>query len=165
MQLHFYHKARVLLSIVFIGWILISCDSSWIISKERNNLGEIATLRKGFFHGIDYIYLDTKKQNKTVEKLFYDCNCGEYHNFFRKEVWYKGKIEAYYWAIKDTIQTSNFFDDIPRNRLTSPIVFVHITNEEKDFLKRGLLKSNRDCCINSCDSLALIKGFVKIKIE
>lgn len=155
--------------IVFLSMItlLISCGSAQkLVERTTTNNGK-AIVTKGLFSGIDYIYVEKKLNRKIQYKLIYDCECGVDNKIsLRKEDLSDTKQTTAWTAVTDTAGSPKFFEEvIAGNRLSSPIDFMPITQEEISLLEEGLRNVGKPCCKNTDKPVSKIIGYVRVKLK
>lgn len=146
---------------------LTSCGSAQkLVEKTIADNGK-ATVKKGLFSGIDYIYVEKKLKNKIQYKLIYDCECGINNKIsLRKEDLSNHKQTTVWTAVTDTTNGPNFFGEtITANRLYSPVEFMLITEEERSLLEEGLSKVDKACCKNPDKPISKVVGYVRVKLN
>lgn len=146
---------------------LTSCGSAQKLVERTTADNGKATVKKGLFSGIDYIYVEKKIKRKIQYKLIYDCECGiENKISLRKEDLSDSKQTTVWAAVTDTTSTPSFFGEVvAAARLYTPFEFMPITEEEITLLEEGLSKVDKACCKNPDKPVNKVIGYVRVKLN
>jgi len=157
-------KYLVLISMI----ILLTCCSSGqkLLERTTSDNGRVV-VKKEFFSGIDYIHIEKKIKKRLQYSMIYDCECGVSNKIsLHKAIMLDNGIRTSWTAVTDTVgQPKLFADVIDEKRLTSPIEFMPITQEEVSLLEEGLSKVDKACCKNPDKPVNKIIGYVRVKLN
>ena len=123
--------------------------------------------KKEFFSGIDYIYIEKKVKRKQKYYIFYDCECGVANKIsLRKGVIADDGTRTLWTGVTDTIGQPKLFNDVVDDkRLSIPLEFLPITEEEISLLEEALSKVDKACCKNPDKPVSKIIGYVRVKLN
>ncbi len=142
-----------------------SCSSGQkLFEKTTPDNGKIVA-KKEFFSGIDYIYIEKKIKKKQQYYIFYDCECGVANKIaLRKGIIANDGNRTLWTGVTDTVGQPRLFNDVvDEKRLSMPVEFLPITEEEISLLKEALNKVDKACCKNPDKPISKIIGYVRVK--
>ena len=144
---------------------LISCYGGEKLIKRATADNGKAIVKKSYFSGFDYLYVEKRLKNKIHYKLFYKCECGINNKISLDRDDYSDPKEVTVWtAVTDTAGGPNFFGEvIDANRLNSPLSYMPVTQEETSLLEEGLSKVDKACCKNPDKPVSRIIGYIRLK--
>lgn len=145
--------------------LLSACSSAQKLIDIKTDDGGKAVVKKGFFSGIDYIYVEKKWKGKLQYKLFYDCECGVAKKISLRKDYIEPNGQTSVWvAVTDTTDQTIFFDEtISEDRLNIPTQFMAITEEEINLIEIGINKVDKLCCRNPNKPIRKVFGYVRVR--
>lgn len=144
-----------------------SCSSGQkLFERTTSDNGKIVA-KKEFFSGIDYIYIEKKVKRKQKYYIFYDCECGIANKIsLRKGIIADDGTRTLWTGVTDTIGQPKLFNDVVDDkRLSVPVEFLPITQEEISLLEEALSKVDKACCKNPDKPISKIIGYVRVKLN
>ena len=153
----------LILTIIFFS----SCSSGQKLFERTTSDNAKIVVKKEFFSGIHYLYIEKKIGKKLQYSIFYDCECIAPNNTsLNKTIVLGNGIHTSWLSVTDTIGQPKLFNDvIDEKRLSVPLEFLPITEEEISLLEEALNKVDKACCKNPDKPISKIIGYVKTKIN
>lgn len=151
----------LILTIIFFA----SCSSGQkLLERPTSDNGKIV-VKKEFFSGIHYLYLEKKIGKKLQYSIIYDCECrAPNKTALTKTIVLGSGIHTSWLSVTDTVGQPKLFNDvIDEKRLSVPVEFLPITEEEISLLEEALNKVDKACCKNPDKPISKIIGYVRVK--
>lgn len=152
----------ILVVILFASW----SSGQKLFERTTSDNGKIV-VKKEFFSGIHYLYIEKKIRKKLQYSIIYDCECRSPNKIaLHKTVMLSNGKNTSWISVTDTIgQTKLFGDIIDEKRFSVPVEFLPITQEEISLLEEALSKVDKACCKNPDKPISKIIGYVKVKLN
>jgi hypothetical protein len=157
-------KCSVLILMVMF---FTSCSSGQkLFERTTSDDGKIIA-KKEFFSGIHYIYIEKRVKRKMQYSIIYDCECRSPNKIaLHKTVMQRDGTHNSWTSVTDTIGQPKLFNDVvDEKRLSVPIEFLPITQEEISLLEEALSKVDKACCKNPDKPVSKIIGYVRVKLN
>lgn len=152
---------------ILVVILFASCSSGQkLFERTTSDNGKIV-VKKEFFSGIHYLYIEKKIRKKLQYSIIYDCECRSPNKIaLHKTVMLSNGKNTSWISVTDTIGQPKLFGDIiDEKRFSVPVEFLPITQEEISLLEEALSKVDKACCKNPDKPISKIIGYVKVKLN
>lgn len=153
--------------LIFLVIFFASCSSGQKLFERTTSANGKIVVKKDFFSGIHYLYIERKIRKKLQYSIIYDCECRSPNKIaLHKSVVLTNGENTYWTSVTDTVGHPKLFNDmIDKKRLTDPVEFLPITEEEISLLEEGISKVDKECCKNIDKPVSKIIGYVRAKVN